>query len=97
MENFTNDMKTWASNNQPATPEELEKLKMLTEDVDSVFKQRRIDEAEHWAKVPEQKSEESEQKASAGCMVAAILILLSVGALLTLGVWKTIEIISSWI
>lgn len=97
MEDLTENMKIWASNNQPATPEELEKLNLLTEDVDRILEQRRKDEEEFWANVPAQISDDAEPKVPMGCKVTAILIVLSVLGVGVLGAWKTIEIILSWI
>ena len=97
MENLTDNMKTWASNNEPATPEELEKLEMLTEDVDRILEQRRKDEENFWANVPAQISDDAEPKVPMGCKVTAILIVLSILGVGALGAWKTIEIILSWI
>lgn len=97
MENLTENMKIWASNNQPATPEELKKLETLTEDVDRILEQRRKDEEEFWAKVPAQISDDAEPKVPMGCKITAILIALSILGVGVLGAWKTIEIILSWI
>ncbi len=97
MEDLTENMKIWASNNQPTTPEELKKLETLTEDVDRILEQRRKDEEEFWAKVPAQISDDAEPKVPAGCKAIAILIALSVLGVGVLGAWKTIEIILSWI
>ena len=97
MENLTDNMKTWASNNEPATPEELEKLEMLTEDVDRILEQRRKDEENFWAKVPAALPEDLDPKVPFGCKAIAVFIALAIIALGGLGAWKTIEIILSWI
>ena len=97
MENLTDNMKVWASNNQPATPEEEKKLKMLTEDVDRIMEQRRKDEENFWAKVPADLPEDLEPKVPFGCKAIAVFIVLVIIALGGLGIWKTIEIILSWI
>ena len=94
MENLTDNMKNWASNNQPATPEEEKKL---TEDVDRILEQRRKDEENFWAKVPADLPEDLEPKVPFGCKAIAVFIVLAIIALGGLGAWKTIEIILSWI
>ena len=94
MENLTDNMKNWASNNQPATPEEEKKL---TEDVDRILEQRRKDEENFWAKVPAELPEDLEPKVPFGCKAIAVFIVLAIIALGGLGAWKTIEIILSWI
>ena len=97
MDNLTDNMKIWASNNQPATPEEVEKLKTLTEDVDRILEQRRKDEEEFWAKVPENLEDELEPKVPMGCRFTALVIVMIILGIGVAGIWKTIEIILSWI
>ncbi|MEC5157057.1 hypothetical protein [Chryseobacterium sp. MP_3.2] len=89
MDKVIENMKNWASQ-QEANPE-------LEKDIERILEQRRKDEAEHWLNVPELSAEELAPKIPSGCKWVAVLLALGFLSFGVLGLWKTIEIILSWI
>ena len=89
MDKVTENMKNWAS--------EIEAIPELEKDIERILEQRRQDEAEHWSKVPDLTAEDLAPKIPWGCRWVAVILALGFLGVVVLGLWKTIEIILSWI